>query len=211
MQIDLFRNDRCVADPGETGSIPDWHSGKPGEGQGDELMGEALLIIDMLNDFVREGAPLEVPATRVILPALQTRLTAARARGVPVIFICDAHRPDDPEFSRMGWPPHAVKGTTGAAVVAELAPLETDPVIEKTSYSGFHHTGLEGILQAQGIERLVLTGCVTNICILYTAYDAVVRGYQVTVPADCVAPLNPADGDFAIRQMEQVLGVRVLR
>lgn len=170
-----------------------------------------MLVIDMLNDFVREGAPLEVPATRVILPALRRRLEEARARGVPVIYVCDAHSSDDPEFARMDWPPHAVKGTPGAAVVAELAPLETDPVIEKTSYSGFHHTGLEGILQALGIDRLVLTGCVTSICVLYTAYDAVVRGYAVTVPAACVAPLDPADGEFALRQMEQVLGVRVER
>lgn len=174
-------------------------------------MKDALLVIDMLNDFVLPGAPLEVPATRVILPALQARLASARTRGVPVIFVCDAHRPDDPEFSRMNWPPHAVKGTPGAQVVEQLAPLETDPVVEKFSYSGFHHTGLEGILQSRGIEHLVLTGCVTNICILYTAYEAVVRGYRVTVPADCVAPLDPADGDFALRQMEQVLGVEVQR
>jgi nicotinamidase-related amidase len=174
-------------------------------------MKEALLVIDMLNDFVREGAPLEVPATRAILPALNKRLAAARARGVPVIYICDAHRPDDPEFARMGWRPHAVRGTAGAEVVVELAPQETDPLVEKTAYSGFHHTGLEGILQALGITDLVLTGCVTNICILYTAYDAVIRGYQVTVPAACVAALDPVDGEFALRQMAQVLGVTVER
>lgn len=174
-------------------------------------MSEALLIIDMLNDFVLPGAPLEVPTARAILPALRARLDDARARGVPVIYICDAHRLDDPEFARMGWPPHAVKGTQGAEVVAELMPLETDPVVEKTSYSGFHHTGLEGILQALGAEHLILTGCVTNICILYTAFDAVIRDYRVTVPADCVAPLDPADGEFALRQMTQVLGVTVER
>lgn len=174
-------------------------------------MKEALLIIDMLNDFVRPGAPLEVPATRAVLPALRLRLDNARARGVPVIYICDAHRPDDPEFTRMGWPPHAVKGSKGAEVVTELAPLETDPVVEKTSYSGFHHTGLDGILQSLGVESLVLTGCVTNICILYIAYEAVIRGYRVTVPAGCIAPLDPADGEFALRQMEQVLGVTVER
>ena len=174
-------------------------------------MKEALLVIDMLVDFVREGAPLEVPAARAILPALKKRLAEARARNVPVIYVCDAHRPDDPEFTRMGWPPHAVKGTPGAAVVSELAPLETDPVVEKTAYSGFHHTGLDGILQSLGADTLVLTGCVTSICILYTAYDAVIRGYAVTVPAACVAPLDPADGDFALKQMAQVLGVKVER
>jgi len=174
-------------------------------------MKTALLIIDMLNDFVREGAPLEVPATRTIVPALQERLATARVAEVPVIYICDAHEPDDPEFARMGWPPHAVKGTPGAAVVAELAPRASDHIVEKTAYSGFHLTGLEEKLRALGITDLVLTGCVTNICILYTAYDAVIRGFRAVVPANCVAPLDPGDGEFALRQMEQVLGVTVER
>jgi len=174
-------------------------------------MKEALLIIDMLNDFVREGAPLEVPATRTILPALVKRLADARAKGMPVIYIGDAHAPDDPEFARMGWPPHAVKVTPGSEVVEELAPLASEPLVEKTAYSGFHRTTLQELLVERGITDLVLTGCVTNICILYTAYDAVIRGYNVCVPIDCVAPLDPADGEFALKQMEQVLGVQVMR
>lgn len=174
-------------------------------------MNEALLVIDMLNDFVLPGAPLEVPKTREVLPAIRTRIASARAAGWPVIFVCDAHQPDDPEFSRMGWPPHAVRGTRGAEVVAELAPQETDPIVEKTSYSAFLHTGLEGLLQALDVERLTLTGCVTNICILYTAYDAVCRGFEVNVPVACVADLAPEDGAYALRQMEQVLGVTVDR
>ena len=174
-------------------------------------MKQALLIIDMLNDFVLPGAPLEVPNTRKILPALEQRLTVARAAGIPVIYICDAHAPDDPEFSRMGWPPHAIRGTTGADVIRELQPLDTDPIIEKTSYSGFLHTGLDGVLQALDVDTLVLTGCVTNICILFTAYDAVTRGYQVTVPTDAVADLDPQDGTFALKQLSEVLGVRVDR
>ena len=173
-------------------------------------MKDALLIIDMLNDFVQPGAPLEVPGTRTIIDAIQEQLKRARAAGRPVIYICDAHTADDPEFSRMGWPPHAVRGTAGAAVISELVPAETDPVIEKTSYSGFHQTGLEGLLQSLGVERLLLTGCVTNICILYTAYEAVVRGYKVTVRSDCVADLAADDGAFALRQMAEVLGVEVV-
>ena len=172
-------------------------------------MNDALLIIDMLNDFVLPGAPLEVPQCRSIMPALAARITAARAAGIPVIYVCDAHAADDPEFSRMNWPPHAVRGTEGARVVAELAPQETDPVVEKSSYSGFLHTGLEGVLQSLGVDQLVLTGCVTNICVLYTAYDAVTRGYQVTVPTETVANLDDQDGAFALRQMRDVLGVSI--
>ena len=173
-------------------------------------MRDALLIIDMLNDFVQPGAPLEVPKTRSVVKAIQARIAGARAAKQPVIYICDAHAPDDPEFSRMGWPPHAVRGTAGARIIRELAPTDMDPVIEKTGYSGFHQTGLEGLLQSLAIDHLTLTGCVTNICILYTAYEAVIRGYDVTVPADCVAALDAADGAFALKQMTDVLGVKVV-
>lgn len=173
-------------------------------------MKTALVIIDMLNDFVLPGAPLEVPATREILPTLKQRLEQARKDGLPVIHVCDAHAPDDREFERMGWPPHAVRGTRGAEVVDELAPLAGEPVIAKTSYSGFHDTELDQTLKQLGIEELILTGCVTSICVLYTAADAVMNGYRVTVPADCVAPLDPKDGEFALNQMRNVLGVTVV-
>ena len=172
-------------------------------------MADALLIIDMLNDFVQPGAPLEVPETRSIIHNIQEQVSKARAANRPVIYICDAHAPDDPEFSRMNWPAHAVRGTSGADVIPELAPEEMDPVVEKTGYSGFHQTGLEGLLQSLNIGHLTLTGCVTNICILFTAYDAVIRGYDVTVPANCVANLTAEDGAFALRQMSEVLGVNV--
>jgi nicotinamidase-related amidase len=173
-------------------------------------MNDALLIIDMLNDFVLPGAPLEVPATRSIITAVRKQIDQARQEGRPVIYVCDSHTADDPEFSRMGWPPHAVRGTNGAAVITDLGPLEMDPVVEKTSYSAFHQTGLEGLLQSRSIDHLTLTGCVTNICIFYTAYDAVIRGYDVTVPSDCVADLDAGDGTFARKQMAEVLGVKVV-
>lgn len=174
-------------------------------------MKQALLVIDMLNDFVLPGAPLEVPRAREIVPALRRRIAEAREAGVDVVYVCDAHAPDDREFSRMGWPPHAVRGTEGARVVAGLAPREGEPVVRKTTYSGFHDSELQSVLSALGAEELVLTGCVTSICVFYTAADAVMRGYRVRVPVDAVAPLDEADGEFALRQMEKVLGVAVER
>ncbi|MBW2476889.1 MAG: cysteine hydrolase [Deltaproteobacteria bacterium] len=170
-------------------------------------MKDALVIIDMLNDFVRPGAPLEVPKNREIVPNIQRRIEVARSRQTPVIYVCDAHQPDDPEFSRMGWPPHGVRGTHGARVITELQPGETDPIIEKETYSAFVHTGLDGVLQALNVDRLILTGCVTNICIVFTAYEAVIRGYEVVVPVDCIAEIDPEDGKFAVKQMRDVLGV----
>ena len=171
----------------------------------------SLLVIDMLEDFVRPGAPLEVPETRRILPALRRRVARARKEGELVVYLCDSHRKNDPEFARMGWPPHAVAGTTGAAVVAAVSPEPGDVVLNKKTYSGFHGTGLQSVLRRRGIRKLSLSGCVTSICILYTAADAAMRGYDVTVDEALVAGLDRKTHTFALNQMEKVLGVRVTR
>ncbi len=169
---------------------------------------KALLIIDMLNDFVLPGAPLEVPDTREIIPNIEREIDKARGEGYQVVYLCDSHAPDDREFQI--WPKHCVKGTKGAQVVDELEPEPRDVVVEKTTYSGFFNTRLEEVLKSLGATELIITGCVTNICILYTSSDAVLRGYNVTVPKGCVAGLNKEDHEFGLRQMEQVLKVKIV-
>jgi len=171
----------------------------------------ALVVVDMLNDFVRPGAPLEVPATREIVPALRRRIATARRRGEPVVYVCDSHKANDPEFARMGWPPHAVEGTPGSGVVSALSPEPGDAVVDKRTYSGFFRTALDVVLRRNGVRSVELAGCVTNICILYTAADAAMRGYDVTVDERYVAGLSRKEHDFALDQMESVLGVKVLR
>ncbi|HID11347.1 MAG TPA: cysteine hydrolase, partial [Candidatus Latescibacteria bacterium] len=96
----------------------------------------------------------------------------------------------------------------GAEVVQELAPQDGDLVIPKVSYSGFFRTDLEDRLRELGVEKLIITGCVTNICVLYTAVDALMRGYEVEVPEDCVAALDEEDGRFALKQIREVLKPR---
>ena len=183
--------------------MPD--EGIPGERDGGSHM-RALLIIDMLNDFVQPGAPLEVPGARGILPRIRDEISKARRRSTPVMYVCDRHAPNDPEFSV--WPPHAVKGTSGAAVVPELAPQPGDPVIAKTTYSGFFDTSLETELKARGVQELTLTGVCTEICVLYTAVDGLMRGYRIAVPPDAVAGLTEEDHRFALRQLREVLKPR---
>lgn len=170
---------------------------------------EALLVIDMLNDFVLPGAPLEVPAARAIIPVIRNEIDKAHAVGNPVIYVCDAHEADDREFRKFGWPAHAVKGTRGAEIVEELKPSEEDTVIYKKTYSGFYGTTLDAALKLLGVGALRLTGDVTNICVLFTASDAVLRDYEVTVLENGVAGLVPEDHEAALRIMKNVLGVQV--
>jgi nicotinamidase/pyrazinamidase len=170
---------------------------------------EALLVIDMLNDFVLPGSPLEVPDTRKVIGGIRREIDAAHTAGRPVIYVCDTHAPDDKEFTRFGWPPHGVRGTKGAEVVEDLKPQAGDIVVHKTSYSSFEGTELDSILKGRGIDSVRLTGCVTHICILFTAYESVLRDYAVTVVADGVAGLAKEDHDAALRIMRNVMGAKI--
>lgn len=170
----------------------------------------ALLVIDMLKDFVLEGAPLEVPDTRKVIDTIKDEIKAARQRGEPIIYVCDNHAPDDEEFKRFNWPPHAVEGTTGAEVIDELMPEDDDIIIKKTTYSGFYNTTLDDVLKEKGIGKVRLTGCVTHICVLFTASDAVLRGYDVEVVEKGVAGLAEEDHEAALRIMKNVLGAEIV-
>jgi nicotinamidase/pyrazinamidase len=170
---------------------------------------EALLVIDMLNDFVLPGSPLEVPAAKTIIPVIRNEIDKAHAVGNPVIYVCDAHEPADREFRKFGWPAHAVKGTRGAEVIEELKPAAEDTVIYKKTHSGFYGTILDATLKRLDVDSLRLVGHLTHV--LFTASDAVLRDYAVLVLENGVAGLAPEDHEAALRIMKNVLGVKIMK
>lgn len=168
---------------------------------------EALVVIDMLRDFVEKGAPLEVPSARAIVPHLQKRIQEARQRGAAIIYVCDAHRVDDEEFAK--WPPHALEGTRGAEVIDEIKPHREDFLVHKRRYSAFLGTDLELLLRELKVEKIYITGVLTNICVFFTAFEASTRNYEVVIWVDSVAALSVNDHQFALDQMRRVLKVRI--
>jgi nicotinamidase-related amidase len=174
------------------------------------LFGErtALLIADMIFDFAEPEGKLYVPGIERIVPTIASLIAEAREAGSPIIYVNDWHDPDDKEFKQ--WGVHAVAGTPGAEVIKELAPAPGDRVLHKKRYSAFYETGLDELLSELGIEHLVITGTVTNICVLVTAIEALMRGYRVTVPHDAVHALTEEDHGFALDQMERVFGASVV-
>jgi len=168
----------------------------------------ALLVIDMLNDFILPQGSLTVgPAGEEIVPLIAQKIAEFREAGQAVIYICDNHKADDPEFAM--FPPHCIVGTPGAEIIGALAPQRGELIIPKRRYSAFFATQLDLCLREMGITELVLVGVCTNICVLYTACDARMRTYDVTVLRDAVASFDPEAHDFALEQMENVLGVEV--
>jgi nicotinamidase-related amidase len=149
----------------------------------------ALVVVDMIRDHLTEGCALEVPRAREILPALEARLTAARAAGMPIVYVVDEHDPDDPDLDL--WGAHAIRGSEGAEVWPSIAPREGDRVVGKPSYSGFFASDLEAVLDELKVDSLVLTGCATEIQLKSTAMDALQKGYEVEIPPDSQAGNAP--------------------
>ncbi|MEW6523811.1 MAG: isochorismatase family cysteine hydrolase [Bacillota bacterium] len=172
-------------------------------------MSQALVVVDMLVDFMDPGGRLFCgAAARTIVPRVAELIEEARRDGTPVIFIADRHLSSDPEFAM--FPPHCIAGTQGAEVVDELRPLPAERVIAKRRFSAFYGTDLDLTLRELGVDQLVLVGVCTNICILYTAADACMRHYRVVVPRDAVASFDEDAHGWALRQLETVLGATIV-
>jgi nicotinamidase-related amidase len=165
----------------------------------------ALLLIDVINpmDFAGAQALLETatPAARRIRSLAQR----SRASGIPVIYVNDNF-----DCWHLGF--HALveellaADVPGAPIIRLLVPEPaTDFYILKPSHSGFFRTGLEVLLRRLGTHRLILSGFAGDICVLFTANDAYMRGFEVVVPADCLASERARDNAHALRHMQRLL------
>jgi ureidoacrylate peracid hydrolase len=168
----------------------------------------ALLVVDMQRGFLEPGEAMEVAPARAAIPAIQALLEAFRARRLPVVFteftyspsvpllvgeLHPEHRPAAPGAPRgFGVPSSScLEGDPSARTIQALAPQVGEPVIRKRWYDGFAGTELDGALRARGVTALVITGTMTDICVLATVVGAFNREYRVTVVEDAVATLWP--------------------
>ena len=164
----------------------------------------ALVVIDMQNDFVKQGGSLPVPDAEASVPAIRRLLELARANRMRVVFSQDTHRPGDPEWEI--WPEHCREGSWGWEIVAELAPAADDTVLRKGRYDAFYGTPLDHLLRLWRVDTLVICGTVANISVHYTAASAALRWYAVVIPRDATSALEPFDLETSFRQTVFVCG-----
>lgn len=170
---------------------------------------KALLVIDMLRDFVEPGGALDCgEEARRIIPFVRAKIEEFHQAGELVIFIRDSHRLDDAEFKM--FPPHCVKGTRGAEIIDELTVGPNDLTVEKTRYSAFYGTNLEQLLQDQDVTEAHVVGVCTSICVMDTVGDLRNRDYPVVVYRNGVADFDPEAHRFALRRMEKVYGATLI-
>ena len=166
----------------------------------------AILVVDMLNDFVT-GA-LKCDRGLKIVPKTAQLLEGARKAGVPVIFCNDAHLKEIDHELKL-WGDHAIAGTKGAEVIPELELCDKDYVVPKRRYSGFFHTDLDLLLHELGVDTVVMTGLHTHMCVRHTSADAYCLGYNVVVASDATDAFTEEDYKSGIKYLKEVYGARV--
>jgi len=171
---------------------------------------DALLIVDVQNDFL-PGGSLAVPEGDRVIVVLNACIGVFRARGLAVIATRDWHTPDHCSFLDAGgaWPPHCVAGTPGAGFAPDLT-LPDDAIVvskattrERDAYSGFEGTDLDARLKSLGIARLFIGGLATDYCVFHTVCDALDCGYRVMLLEEACRAVDgqAGDGARAIREM----------
>ena len=180
--------------------------------------GDALIVVDVQNDFCPGGA-LAVPGGDLVVAPLLRSIALFREAHLPVFFTRDWHPPDHCSFREQGgpWPVHCVAGTQGARFHPELCPIPETEVISKASpseeaYSGFQGTDLAARLRGQGVRRVLVGGLATDYCVKATVEDAMKEGFAAVILTDAVraVDLKPGDGERALEGLERA-GARELR
>ena len=172
---------------------------------------KAVLVIDLLNDFVT--GHLQCKRAMHIIPNIKKLIATAHKSRVPVIYVNDAHLSVDEEVVAK-WGKHAIRGTKGAEVIPELKPAKQDYIVEKRTYSSFYETGLDMLLRAlykgEGVRTIILTGLHTNICIRHTSADAFFRGYKIIVAEDGVEAFTKEDHEQGLKYLKDVYNAKIM-
>lgn len=182
---------------------------------------QALLIVDMQNDFVRRGAPQEVPDARATVPAIAALLDAFRGAGRPVVFTRFSAGPQrtllwnwspqcGPEL-RSCWPGVIRRYDDGDElgghdVIPELEPVEGETVVDKYGYGSFHNTMLEDVLRARAVTQVVAVGTVTQICVEETVREGFHRGLEMVLVRNAVSSFDADLHTATLRNIEMKFG-----
>lgn len=179
---------------------------------------DGLIVVDMQNDFFREGR-LPVPHAEAILSAVNFCLDRFSDQGLSVFATRCWHPQDHCSFKAQGglWPVHCVAGSAGAEFHPQLRlPLECTVfskgnLVDRDAYSGFAGTELGSVMIERGIKRVFVCGLATDYCVLHTVLDALEKGWGCFVFVDAIAAVEVAsgDGERAIEKMRAAGAVMI--
>lgn len=170
-------------------------------------MGKAVIVVDMLNDFVY--GKLKCERAHRIIPNIKNLLEKAREKNIPIVYSNDAHLPTDKELNV--WGPHGMKGTKGAEVIPDIKPHKDDYVRDKRTYSGFFATDLDMLLRDLNVDTIIITGLHTHICVRHTSADAFFKGYKIIVPEDGVESFTQEDHERGLDYLKMAYKAEIAK
>jgi nicotinamidase-related amidase len=169
-------------------------------------MSTALLVVDMLNSYDHPDSEPLMESARAVVPVVAGLVEEARERGMAVVYVNDNH--DDWTAGRRELI-EAARNGRDPSLVDPIVPPDDAPLIIKARHSIFYSTAMEYLLRQHGHERVILTGQVTEQCILYSALDAYVRHLEVVIPRDGVAHIHADLADASLTMMERNMRAHV--
>jgi nicotinamidase-related amidase len=171
----------------------------------------AMIVVDMQNDFVADGAPLQSKQANAMVGELAETLDFCRAHGIKVVYTTHVHRDDGSDMGMYDdlYPPIAeraalIDGTEGVQIYPGLAPAPGEHVIKKHRYSGFFATDLDLILREWGVDTVVITGTTTENCCHATARDAMFHNYRVAFLSDATGTFDYPDLGYGALSADEV-------
>lgn len=170
-------------------------------------MKDALLLVDVINDFLHEDGDALLRSFRDRHAGLLAAIDAARQAEIPIVYANDNHGVWDGDVDRLVR--HAVDEGKGGELVGEVAPQAGDRFVVKPRYSAFDHTPLDLILIDLGIERILLGGMATEGCVVQTAIAGRELGFKISVLTDACATNDERLEQVALEYLEAVVGARL--
>jgi nicotinamidase-related amidase len=163
-----------------------------------------LLIIDMINELKFDGAQDLLPCIRETARNIAKLKDRMKVEQLPIVYVNDNFGRWKSDFRTLV--SRCLEEDENAkSVVQLLMPRQDDYFVLKPKHSGFYATPLDLLLEHLGVRRLILTGLLGNNCVLYTAADAYMRGYEIFLPSDCMLSFNQEANRVALEQMKGTL------
>jgi maleamate amidohydrolase len=167
----------------------------------------ALILVDVINSFFEKGHPNHYPGVEAVIEPMRSLLAAARASGAIVVHAAEKHRPGFRDFEWRKLPVHHLADAGDAAFFGEFRPQgPNETVVHKRRFSPFFATDLALFLAEQKVERVVIAGVKTNVCIRATAQDAFASGFEPIVPREATNSNRPHLAEASLEDIDRYMG-----